>query len=98
VSEVKKCEDSDGLELSDIDSIEENPLPVDEKEEVEEIVEKQTDLLTGNPQEEDIYFFCVPMCAPYVSLQQNYKFKTKLTPGTLKKGRAAKSALYLWTQ
>jgi hypothetical protein len=40
-SELKKGEESDGVELSDIESVDENALGLEvEKEEVEEIVEK----------------------------------------------------------
>ena len=40
-SELKKGEESDGVELSDIESVDENALGLEvEKEEVAEIVEK----------------------------------------------------------
>ncbi len=32
---------------------------------------------------------CVQMCAPYNALQ-NYKLKVKMTPGSQRKGRAAR--------
>lgn len=38
----------------------------------------------------------VPVCAPYAVLV-GYKFKVKLTPGTQKKGKAAKQAVTLFT-
>ena len=33
------------------------------------------------------------MCAPYITLNSNCRYKLKLVPGSLKKGRAAKSIL-----
>ncbi|KAI8066316.1 fibronectin-binding protein A N-terminus-domain-containing protein [Gongronella butleri] len=49
------------------------------------------DQLTANPLEDDIIHFAVPICAPYTALQK-YKYKVKLTPGTLKRGKAVKQA------
>jgi len=51
----------------------------------------QLDRLTGKPHADDILRHCVPVCAPYCALL-SYKYKVKLTPGTQKKGRAAKMA------
>ncbi|XP_051159476.1 ribosome quality control complex subunit NEMF homolog [Leptopilina boulardi] len=50
------------------------------------------DQLTGKPVEEDELLFAVPIIAPYNTLT-NYKFKVKLTPGTGKRGKAAKTAV-----
>ncbi|CAO3636146.1 unnamed protein product [Cunninghamella echinulata] len=49
------------------------------------------DSLTANPLPDDIIHFAVPVCAPYQALQK-YKYKIKLTPGTLKRGKAIKQA------
>ncbi|XP_073465409.1 ribosome quality control complex subunit NEMF-like isoform X2 [Aquarana catesbeiana] len=57
-----------------------------------EEAENLLDSLTGQPDAEDILLFSVPVCAPYTALI-NYKYKVKLTPGTQKKGKAAKTAL-----
>ncbi|KAJ1104155.1 hypothetical protein NDU88_001570 [Pleurodeles waltl] len=57
-----------------------------------EDVENLLDSLTGQPHAEDLLLFSVPVCAPYTALS-NYKYKVKLTPGTQKKGKAAKTAL-----
>jgi len=51
--------------------------------------------LTGAPLEEDTLLYVVPVCGPY-AIMNNYKFKVKLTPGTNKKGKAAKTALNLF--
>ena len=55
----------------------------------------ELDSLTGKPAESDTLLYCLPMCAPYSSLHQ-YKFKTKLLPGTQKRGKAIKMVLYTW--
>ena len=48
--------------------------------------------LTGLPREDDILHFCLPMCAPYSAIMQ-HKYKVKVQPGNLKKGKAAKTAM-----
>ncbi|KAM9341035.1 ribosome quality control complex subunit NEMF [Symphorus nematophorus] len=48
--------------------------------------------LTGQPHAEDVLMFAVPVCAPYTALS-NYKHKVKLTPGSQKKGKAARTAV-----
>ncbi|KAI9098744.1 hypothetical protein DFS34DRAFT_649448 [Phlyctochytrium arcticum] len=50
------------------------------------------DTLTGQPHPSDILLFAIPMCAPWSALQK-FKYKVKLTPGSLKKGKATKAAL-----
>ncbi|KAG0329329.1 hypothetical protein BG000_000106 [Podila horticola] len=50
------------------------------------------DGLTGKPIPSDILQFAVPVCAPYGSLQK-FKYKVKLIPGTMKKGKACKTAV-----
>jgi hypothetical protein len=55
---------------------------------------KELDSLTGCPRADDVLLYAVPVCGPYQALA-NYKLKVKLTPGTLKKGKAAKQALEL---
>ncbi|KAJ9582431.1 hypothetical protein L9F63_003229 [Diploptera punctata] len=50
------------------------------------------DSLTGLPVSEDELLFAIPVVAPYSTLH-NYKFKVKLTPGTGKRGKAAKTAI-----
>ena len=50
------------------------------------------DSLTGEPHPDDILLHAIPVCAPWTALQK-YKYRVKLTPGNLKKGKAAKSVL-----
>eukprot|EP00898_Chlorokybus_atmophyticus_P002379 jgi/Chlat1/3141/Chrsp21S03365 len=52
----------------------------------------EMDLLTGAPRQEDILMCAIPVCAPYDALQR-FKYKVKLTPGSQRKGKAAKQAL-----
>ncbi|KAL0046515.1 hypothetical protein WJX82_002614 [Trebouxia sp. C0006] len=54
----------------------------------------QLDSLTGAPRPDDVLLFAVPVCAPYSALQ-GYKYKLKLTPGTQRKGKAARQAVEL---
>lgn len=53
--------------------------------------------LVGTPSPTDKILYAVPICAPYLSLQHSHmKYKVKLTPGTVKKGKAAKTAIDLF--
>lgn len=51
--------------------------------------------LSGVPFPDDELLFAVPVVAPY-SAVLNYKFKVKLTPGSNKRGKAAKTAVQLF--
>ncbi|ESN98868.1 hypothetical protein HELRODRAFT_66726 [Helobdella robusta] len=55
------------------------------------------DSLTGTTHADDILLYCLPVCAPYNAIT-NYKFKVKLTPGTTKRGKAAKMAIAMFMQ
>jgi len=48
-------------------------------------------LFTGQPLESDILEFAIPVCAPFAAVSR-YKYRVKLIPGTMKKGKAAKMA------
>ncbi|CAK0786952.1 hypothetical protein CVIRNUC_010166 [Coccomyxa viridis] len=61
-------------------------LPEEDKEKLQEL-----DSLTGQPRATDILLYAIPMCAPYSALQ-SYKLKVKMTPGSQRKGRAARQA------
>ena len=50
----------------------------------------ELDKLTGLPHRKDTLLFCVPMLAPYSTIQA-YKYKVKITPGTQKRGRVQKT-------
>lgn len=49
----------------------------------------EIDKLTGNPTGKDGLLFALPMLAPYTTIMTN-KYKVKVQPGTMKRGRAAK--------
>lgn len=49
-------------------------------------------LLTSNPKPGDVVLFAIPVCAPYEALK-DHKYRVKITPGTLKKGKAAQLAI-----
>ncbi|KAI8044247.1 ribosome quality control complex subunit NEMF homolog [Drosophila gunungcola] len=75
-----------------------NPVDLEDADEVP--VGGDVDVLnslTGQPLEGDELLFAIPVVAPYQALQ-NYKFKVKLTPGTGKRGKAAKLALNIFAK
>ncbi|CAH2044781.1 unnamed protein product, partial [Iphiclides podalirius] len=51
--------------------------------------------LSGCPLPEDELLFAVPVVAPYSALL-NYKYKVKLSPGTGRRGKAARTALQVF--
>jgi hypothetical protein len=51
--------------------------------------------LTGKPLLEDSILYAVPVCAPYQTLSQ-YKYRVKLTPGSQKRGKAAKQCVEMF--
>ena len=55
----------------------------------------ETDTLTGQPLAQDILLFCIPMCAPHISTTA-YKYRIKLIPGNLKKGKALNLVTHTW--
>ena len=71
--------------------LEEEGVFLEEEGKLVEDVEK----LTGAPLPDDELLYAIPVCGPYVSLKE-FKYRVKLTPGTLKKGKAVKQALELF--
>ncbi|XWS53474.1 hypothetical protein CRYUN_Cryun10bG0004300 [Craigia yunnanensis] len=73
-----------------------------EEDDVHEIGEEEkgrlndVDYLTGNPLPSDILLYAVAVCGPY-SAVQSYKYRVKIIPGTAKKGKAAKTAMNLFS-
>ena len=51
--------------------------------------------LTGRPLPEDTILYAVPVCAPFQTLAQ-YKYRVKLTPGSQKRGKAAKQCVEMF--
>lgn len=68
---------------------------IDDDEPIVQADVDMIDALTGIPEPDDELLFAVPVIAPYNTLA-NYKFKVKLTPGTGKKGKAAKTAVAIF--
>ncbi|KAL3339422.1 hypothetical protein AABB24_028172 [Solanum stoloniferum] len=73
-----------------------------EEEDIHEIGEEEreklndVDYLTGNPLPNDILLYAVPVCGPYNAVQ-SYKYRVKLVPGSVKRGKAAKTAMNLFS-
>lgn len=67
-----------------------------EEDDIHEIGEEEkeklndVDYLTGNPLPNDVLLYAVPMCGPYNALQ-SYKYRVKIIPGSLKKGKGMSS-------
>lgn len=51
--------------------------------------------LTGKPYPEDALIYALPVCAPYQTLSQ-YTYRIKLTPGNMKRGKAAKQCVEMF--
>ncbi|CAI9771813.1 unnamed protein product [Fraxinus pennsylvanica] len=72
-----------------------------EEDDIHEIGEEEkgklndVDYLTGNPLPNDVLLYAAPVCGPYSALQL-YKYRVKIIPGTVKKGKAAKTAMNLF--
>lgn len=51
--------------------------------------------LTGKPMAQDSILWAIPVCAPY-SVLSKYTYRTKLTPGSVKRGKASKQAVEMF--
>ncbi|GAV71665.1 zf-CCHC domain-containing protein/DUF814 domain-containing protein/FbpA domain-containing protein/DUF3441 domain-containing protein [Cephalotus follicularis] len=95
-------EDTPDVRLDGLDDDTEMDKVVMEEEDIHEIGEEEkgrlndVDYLTGNPLPSDILLYAVPVCGPY-SAVQSYKYRVKIIPGTAKRGKAAKTALNLFS-
>jgi len=54
--------------------------------------------LSGLPLPTDHLTHALPMLAPYPVILASCKYRVKLLPGGLKKGKAGQAALHAWTQ
>lgn len=63
----------------------------------EDVVDDSAELakLTGKPSPDDVILCAVPVCAPYQVLS-HYKYRVKLTPGSVKRGKASKQCLEMF--
>lgn len=98
--EEEKTEATAAAEAGAPDEDEEAELAKLIKEEDINLVPENTDVteidkLTGMPKQNDQLLFAIPMLAPYTTINTN-KYKAKVTPGTLKRGRAQKSIRQLF--
>lgn len=71
-------EDRVAMEEDDI-----NEIGEEEKEKLNDV-----DYLTGNPLANDILLYAVPVCGPYNAVQ-SYKYRVKIIPGPVKKGKGS---------
>jgi len=53
--------------------------------------------LTGKPHPDDALLYALPICAPYQTLSQ-YTYRVKLTPGNMKRGKAAKQCVAMFVK
>ncbi|KAF2478144.1 uncharacterized protein BDR25DRAFT_275920 [Lindgomyces ingoldianus] len=70
----------------------------DDDGEDEEMIKAQLlalDAFTGRPLPGDEILSAIPVCAPWSALA-TYKYKAKMQPGTLKRGKAVKEVLTKW--
>ena len=63
-------------------------IPILEEEQLESLM--MLDELTGQPNAEDELLYAIPVCAPWTCLQK-YKYRVKLLPGGVKKGKLVRS-------
>ena len=68
-----------------------------EGDEEENAVDDTVELLklTGKPMAEDSILWAIPVCAPY-SVLSKYTYRVKLTPGSVKRGKASKQAVEIF--
>ncbi|OCT68327.1 nuclear export mediator factor NEMF [Xenopus laevis] len=83
---------TENLQEMTLEEQQEDKEEADQDPQATEEAENLLDSLSGQPHAEDVLLFSIPVCAPYTSMT-NFKYKVKLTPGTHKKGKAAKTAL-----
>ncbi|KAJ1919265.1 hypothetical protein H4219_002117 [Mycoemilia scoparia] len=89
-------DDKDDKEQAEVERImEEENIAYLEDEEMDTL--DLLDTLTSNPLPGDTITHAIPVCAPYAALT-SYRYRVKLTPGTMKKGKAAKAAVSVFLQ
>lgn len=101
--EAENNSHEDGKTGTDVDGKErEDVLRTNEEEGIIDLasLEAETiaalDSLTALPTEKDIILHAIPVCAPY-NVMSEYKYKVKLLPGALKRGKAYQQALSYYT-
>ncbi|CAJ1963097.1 unnamed protein product [Sphenostylis stenocarpa] len=95
------AEAEENPKMTDLDTSQADRVTMEE-DDIHEIGEEEkeklndVDYLTGNPLPNDILLYAVPVCGPYSALQ-SYKYRVKIIPGPAKKGKAAKTAVNLFS-
>lgn len=84
VTRSKETVEEGGVEISDVDDD-----AVDDTSELNK--------LTGKPHPDDRLLYALPVCAPYHTLSQ-YLYRVKLTPGSMKRGKASKQCVEMLTK
>jgi predicted ribosome quality control (RQC) complex YloA/Tae2 family protein len=71
--------------------------PAEEEGDDEQLVANlaNLDAFIGRPLPEDTLLSAIPVCAPWSALS-SYKYKAKMQPGSLKRGKAVKDILSKW--
>ena len=92
--EEKKAEDSEWKQtLAEEGVLGESGEGDDDDADVDDTAELNK--LTGKPYPEDTLLYALPVCAPYSTLSQ-YTYRVKLTPGNIKRGKAAKQCVEMF--
>ena len=61
-----------------------------------EVSESALRSFTASPQPHDVVLYAIPFCGPMSSML-HFKYRAKLTPGSLKKGKASQTVVHLFT-
>ncbi|XP_018648380.1 hypothetical protein Smp_052790 [Schistosoma mansoni] len=89
---VKSDESEEVNHVKSNDNDDNEDMPVESKDDLTSLLNS----LTGQPNDDDLLLYAIPVCAPY-SVLLKYKFRVKLNPGTTKRGKASKMALFQFT-
>ncbi|TNN14970.1 Nuclear export mediator factor Nemf isoform 2 [Schistosoma japonicum] len=88
--ESLRCSDVDNLKSKDNDDGDDDEdLSSESKDDLISLLNS----LTGQPNDDDLLLYAIPVCAPY-SVLLKFKFRVKLNPGNTKRGKASKMALF----
>ncbi|CAH8467235.1 unnamed protein product [Schistosoma rodhaini] len=79
---VKSDESEEVNHVKSNDNDDNEDMPVESKDDLTSLLNS----LTGQPNDDDLLLYAIPVCAPY-SVLLKYKFRVKLNPGTTKRGK-----------
>jgi NFACT protein C-terminal domain len=92
--EEKQAESAEWKEtLAEEGVVDDDGVGDDEEGDIDDTTELNK--LTGKPHPEDAFIYALPVCAPYQTLSQ-YTYRIKLTPGNVKRGKAAKQCVEMF--